>query len=203
MRRAALVVASVVAVAGLSMTVAMAPRSAPTPAPVAADAFTVDAVHSSVLFRIKHLNTSYFYGRFKDVTGSFVLDPAHPEAGSITATVTADSVDTNNAKRDSHVKSPDFLSAKEYPTLTFKSTAIKKTSEHTFDVTGDLTCRGVTKSITVPVELTGQGPGMGGSTIAGLETVFTINRSDYGVSFMPQGLGEEIRIIVALEGAHK
>jgi len=184
--------------------VALASNSpAASPAASRAAAYTVDGGHSSVVFKIKHQNVANFYGRFNDVSGTFHLDAAAPEAGSIDITVKADSVDSASSKRDQHLKSADFFSVKEFPEITFKSTGIKKAADGTFDVTGDLAFRGVTKSITAKVADTGTGEGRGGSKVAGIEATFTIQRSEFGMNFMPGGLGEDVSLIVALEGGLK
>ena len=86
-----------------------------------ADSYKVDNVHSTVIFRIKHLDSSYAYGRFNEVSGTFALEEADPTKGSLDFQVAADSIDTNNAKRDQHLKGPDYFNAKQFPTITFKS----------------------------------------------------------------------------------
>ncbi|MCG3123598.1 MAG: Protein YceI [Phycisphaerales bacterium] len=173
--------------------------TAPGSTPMA-DTFQVDAVHSSVLYRIKHLNTAWSYGRFNDVSGTFNI----AEGGTIDVTVKTDSVDSGNEKRDGHLKSPDFFSAKEFPEMSFKSSSITKTGDNTFEATGTFTLKGVSKELTVPIEKTGEGPGMRGQgKIQGFEAKFTINRSEYGMNFMPQGLSEQVTVIVSLEGGSK
>lgn len=161
--------------------------------------YALDPVHSNVLFKIKHMNVSNFYGRFNKVTGSFSTG----EAASVDVTVDASSVDTNNSKRDDHVKSPDFFSVKEFGEMTFKSTGLKKSGD-SWKGTGDLTFHGVKKSVDVELKLVGAGPGMGGKgEVAGVETSFTIKRSDYGVKGMVGMLGDEVTIWVSLEGGAK
>jgi polyisoprenoid-binding protein YceI len=170
----------------------------------AADNYKVDPVHSSVNFRIAHANIGYVHGRINDPSGSFMLDEADPRKSAFNVEVQVANVDTHNEKRDAHLKSPDFFNAKQYPTITFKSTSVKKgSSDKVLDVTGDLTLHGVTKSITVPVELTGKGQFPPGSYRAGVETTFTIKRTDFdikGIPAMPTAVGDEVRLTVALEG---
>lgn len=195
--------ASLVGIAGVAFMGGAGPAApaAPAAAPAAAaEPFAVDAMHSSVIFRIKHLNVSYFYGRFNKVAGSFKLDG---DASTLDITVDADSVDTNSADRDKHVKSQDFFSVKEFPSITFKSKSAKKVDGDKIEFTGDLTFRGVTKSVTVKVTPTGEGPGMRGGTVAGIETVLVINRSDYGMNYMPKALGEDVTLYISLEGSRK
>ena len=167
------------------------------------ETYTIDGSHSFVTFRVKHMNVSYAYGRFNDISGEFTFDSAKPEAGSVNVTIKADSVDTNQPKRDQHLKSPDFFDAKQFPKITFKSTSIRKSSENEYELTGDLTLHGVTKSITTRLERVGTGKDPRGGTMTGFEAVFSVNRSDYGINFMPGGLGEEVRIMVAIEGGRK
>jgi polyisoprenoid-binding protein YceI len=162
----------------------------------AADTYKVDPVHSTVIFRINHLGTSWVYGRFDDVAGTFTVDDKTP---SFDLTVNADSVDTNNKQRDTHLKSADFFSVKEFPTITFKSTSVASTGEKKFDVTGDLTLHGVTKSITVPLEFVGAADTKMGSR-AGYEAHFSIKRSDYGMDKMVGMVGDDVYLTVSFEG---
>ena len=191
---------ALVSVAGVAVVTAPSRANAPAPAASRA-ALQIDTAHSSLLFKIKHKDVAWFYGRFGDVKGTFDLDPANAAGGSIEVTVKAESIDSGNQKRDEHLRSPDFFSAKEFETMTFKSTSVKKTGEHTFDVAGDFSLHGVTKQITVPVEFTGKASGQRGGDVAGIHTTFTIKRSDYGMSYMQGGgLGDEVTIIASLEG---
>lgn len=197
--------AGAISLAALSMSANTAAVATAPSAPLApsAGAFEVDAVHSSVIFRIKHLGVAYNYGRFNDIKGTFLLDNAKPEASVVDVTVAVDSVDTNNEDRDKHLRSPDFFSSKEYPTMTFKSSSVKKTAEDTFEVTGDLTFRGQTKPLNVTLKHTGTGPGRRGGEVSGAEATFTIKRSEWGMNYLPGALGEEVTLIVALEGGRK
>ncbi len=207
MRMCPLCVAGVLAIAGASTFMFVGGAApAPAPAPVAqaaAEPFAVDSLHSSIVFRIKHNNVSWYYGRFNKVSGSFSLDASKPEAASIDVTVDATSVDTANADRDKHLSSQSFFSVKEFPTLTFKSTGAKKGAGDKIDVTGDLTIHGVKKTVTVSISPSGEGPGMQGGTTAGFETSLVIKRSDYGMKFMPDKLGDEVTLMLAFEGARK
>lgn len=168
-----------------------------------AENYDLDKVHTSLIFRAKHLNVSYFYGRFNEIDGNFSIDQSDPANSRFDITVQVESIDTNSEKRDNHLKSPDFFSAKQYPQLTFKSTGVKSAGDDKLEVTGDLTCHGVTKSVTVDVELTGTGQGPRGKPRAGFEAVFTIKRSDFGMEFMIGPLSDEIKIMFAAEGIAK
>jgi polyisoprenoid-binding protein YceI len=166
----------------------------------AADTYKVDPVHSSAIFRIQHANIGYVWGRINDPAGGYTLDPADPTRSTFNVELQVNNVDTHNDKRDAHLKSPDFFNAKQFPTVTFKSTAVKKgASDKVLDVTGDLTLHGVTKSVTIPVELTGQGQFPPGTQRAGVEATFTIKRTDFGMDKMVGMVGDEVRLVIALE----
>lgn len=168
-----------------------------------AETFDVDPVHSSVVFRVKHLDVSWFYGRFNEVSGRFTLDPADPEKSRVEVSVKADSLDTGNERRDRDLKGQHFFNVKQFPTITFKSTAVESKGDGRYLVAGDLTLRGVTKSISVDVERVGEG-----TTVerfgrrAGYHTSFTIDRTDFGMSAMAdnKALGRRVKLIIALEG---
>lgn len=191
-------VAAVLAVSGaaaVSLTVPSASAVAPAAAVPAAAAYTVDTGHSSVIFKAKHNQVANFYGRFDDVSGTFAL----ADGGTFDISIKADSVHSGNSKRDDHLKSPDFFSAKEFPAMTFKSKSVKAKGADAFEVMGDLTFRGVTKPLTVTVKNTGTGEARG-KKIAGMETVFTIKRSDFGSTYGVPGISDEVELIVSLEG---
>lgn len=196
------VAAAIVAGTALVLAYSSGSSGGGGPVPVSASpsvssTFKVDAVHSSVLYRIKHLNAAWSYGRFNDVSGTFNID----DGGAIDVTVKAASVDSANAKRDGHLQSPDFFSAKEFPEITFKSTSMTRTGDDTFEARGPLTLRGVTHDVTVAIEKTGEGPGQRGQgKVQGFEARFTIKRTDFGINYMVGPLGDEVTLIVSLEG---
>jgi polyisoprenoid-binding protein YceI len=166
----------------------------------AAETYKVDPVHSSCLFRAKHFNAGYFYGRFNEITGTIVVDEANPAKSSAEIQVKVESIDTNDAKRDQHLKSPDFFNAKQFPTITFKSKQVKKSGKDTYEMTGDLNLHGVTRSVTAKVTRTGEGKDPFGKFRIGFETVFTIKRSDFGMKFMLGPISDEIQLIISVEG---
>lgn len=185
---------------GSAVLIGWAPAAHTAAAP---DTYSIDPVHSSVIFRIKHLNTTNFYGQFTKITGTVVFSDSDPSACSIQAEIPVDSIDTHNSKRDSDVKGTDLFNAAKFPTISFKSKSFEKSGD-AYNVTGDLTLRGVTKPITVHVEKTGQGKGMQGKEILGLESTFTFKRSDFGMTAMQNGmLGDEIKLIVSTEAGKK
>jgi polyisoprenoid-binding protein YceI len=161
--------------------------------------FKIDSVHSSAVYRITHLNTSAHWGIFEEPTGTFTVGAD----GSFNADVTIElaKLDSGNAKRDEHLRGPDFFNAKQFPQMTFKSTEGKASGNGAFVVKGNLTIKGTSKAIEVTFKKVGEGKGRNGEVIAGYEADFTIDRLEYGVNYMPQGLGKDVRIIIALEGA--
>src|SRR5947209_2684638 len=116
--------------------VALIPILGLATAALAAETYTADTVHSSVLFRVKHMNVSYFHGRFDKLTGSFTLDTADPSKSKFDFTVDTESVDTADKKRDDHLRRADFFNAKQYPKITFKSTSVASAGNDALDVTG-------------------------------------------------------------------
>jgi polyisoprenoid-binding protein YceI len=166
--------------------------------PARADSYTLDPVHSALVFKVSHLGSSYSYGVIHSPEGKVNWDSADPTKSSIEVTAKLSNLSTFNAKRDEHLKSPDFFDAKQFPTMTFKSTSIKPAGEDMFEVTGDLTIRGTTKPVTVSLKKLGTAS-MQGTTKTGFDGKFTINRLDYGVAFMPQGIGTDVEVHVAIE----
>jgi polyisoprenoid-binding protein YceI len=185
---------------GLLLAASPAPEAAPAPAspPAEARTFEVDGVHSTALFRVMHLGVSYAYGRFGKLGGEIVL--SEDEGGSsVRIEIDTASVDTGSEKRDDHLRSPDFFSATEFPTLSFESSSVKAAGEDRYAVTGTLTLHGVSKEVRVDVVKTGEGKGMRDSTLIGFETTFEILRSDYGMDFMVPNVGDEVRITLSIE----
>ncbi|WZO99918.1 YceI family protein [Isosphaeraceae bacterium EP7] len=166
----------------------------------AAEPYKVDTVHSSVIFRVKHMNVSYAYGRFNEIVGTFDLDETNPAQSKLDIKVATASIDTASKAREGHLQGPDFFSAKQFPIISFKSTKVAKTSEGAFDVTGDLTLHGVTKPLTLKIEPSGTGKGMKGEKLAGFETTFSIKRSEFGMTNMTGAIGDDVRLIVSIEG---
>lgn len=168
----------------------------------AADTYEIDTAHSMILFRAKHNGISYNYGRFNEFTGKITMDETDISKSMVEFEVKTASVDTANDKRDQHLRSPDFFSAKQFPVITFKSTKVsmKEGAEDVLEVTGDLELLGVKKSITVDVEITGKGQGRQGESLIGFESIFTINRSEFGMTYGVGGpVSDDIRLIVTIE----
>ena len=200
-RHCLIAIAGVVAVLLPLLT---AQKAAETTAPAGgAETYTIDPVHSNTWFRIRHLNISNFYGRFNETEGTIAINDADPAACSLDARVKVASVDTHNADRDQHLKSAEFFEVEKYPLIAFKSTAFRKVGEQMYEVKGDLTLHGVTRPLAVKLERTGSGPGMKGEYRAGFETTFEIKRSDFGMTQLLGGVGDDVRLIVSVEATRQ
>ena len=174
----------------------------------AARTFAVDKAHSEALFQVRHLVTKV-RGSFDDFDGVIEFDEAQPAAASVTFTVQAASIATNNADRDAHLRSDDFFAVEKYPTITFVSASITPAGGSAYTVTGDLTIRGVTKRIDLPVSYLGKAKDPWGNEKLGFETEVTINRKDYGLTWnaaLETGgflVGDEVKISVSIQAAGK
>jgi polyisoprenoid-binding protein YceI len=169
------------------------------PGKACAQTFNVDPVHSFIMFQIRHLDVSNAWGLAIGATGSVRIDSADPTRNSIQVDLKAENLLTGNSGRDTHIKGPDFLDAKQFPTISFKSTSFKKTSDTAYEVAGNFTLHGVSKPITVTLTKVGEKDTGGGTGYrAGFETTFTIKRSDHGMTGMNM-IGDEVKIFVSLE----
>lgn len=167
------------------------------------ETYKIDPVHSATGFSVRHV-FSKFTSSFTKTTGTITVDQANMENNTVEATIEIASVSTANADREKHLQSADFFDAANFPTATFKSTAWKKTGDDTYDVTGDLTIRGVTKSVVLKVTALGFGPGMRpGTFLSGWEATTVLKRSDFGVSYGPKILGEDVTVNISIEAGYK
>ena len=165
--------------------------------------YKVDSDHSGIGFTVRHF-VSNVPGRFKDFDGVIKYDAQNPAASSVSFTVQAASIDTDNGDRDDHLRGPEFFDVAKFPTLTFSSTSVKAVDAHNLEVTGDLTMRGVTKKVILPVEVLGVMKGPRGEK-AGFETAFKLDRKEYGVNWnrvLDNGgaiLGDEVKVTISIE----
>jgi polyisoprenoid-binding protein YceI len=194
-------------IAALAFALAVVPSA---PSRGRAATWELDPAHTSIAFSIRHMMISRVRGHFNGFTGKAVGDPAAPEKSAIEATIDAKSIDTDNQKRDDHLRSPDFLDVAKFPTLTFTSKKIEAAGPGKARVTGDLTLHGVTKEVVLDVE----GPtdvikDPMGNTRAGAHATTKINRKDFGIAFdktMDGGgllVGEEVDITIDVEAVKK
>ena len=168
----------------------------------AADTYTVDNSHTTVLFFSHHFNFSTVVGRFKTASGEFVVDESDITKSKINLELKVDSLDTNDGKRDEHLKGPDFFNAKQFPTATFASTAIKKAGD-ALEVTGDLTIHGEKKSVTLTVKQGAKGQDPWGGTRTGFDGEIKIDRTQFGVSGMAPAIPTDVKLWFSVEGTLK
>jgi polyisoprenoid-binding protein YceI len=170
--------------------------------------FMIDSAHSSANFKIKHL-MSKVTGGFNDFSGEFSFDEKNPKSFQGQFTIKAASINTNNAKRDEHLRGDDFFGAEKNPALTFKSRELKPAGTGKFKLIGDFTMRGVTKPATFDVEYMGAGKDPWGNEKVGFSAVAKINRKEWGMTFnkvLDTGgfmLGDDVEIDVQVEGNAK
>ncbi|QAY83774.1 YceI family protein [Pseudomonas arsenicoxydans] len=186
---------------------ALAIGSALLSANVMAADYVVDKTgqHAFVDFKISHLGYSYITGTFKDIDGKFSFDAAKPEDSKIEFNVNTASVFTNNAERDKHISSKDFLEVSTFPKATFVSTSVKTTGKNadgkvTADVAGDLTIHGVTKPIVVKATFLGEGKDPWGGYRAGFEGTTSIKRSDFGKMMDLGPQSDAVDLYITFEG---
>lgn len=172
----------------------------------AAKTFAIDKTHSEAIFQVRHLVTKV-RGRFTDLGGSIDFDEASPERSTVAFTIQATSIDTGTPDRDAHLRSEDFFHVEQHPLITFVSTAIKAAGGNEYAVTGDLTMRGVTRRITLPVTYLGRAKDPWGNEKLGFEAETAVNRKDYGLVWnaaLETGgflVGDEVKISVSIQAA--
>ncbi len=148
-----------------------------------AGTYVLDPAHSRIGFVARHAMVTKVRGQFNDFEGSAVVDADDFSLSSAQITIQGASIDTRNEQRDGHLKSNDFLDLETHPLITFVSTSVTRTDDTTLEVTGDLTIKGVTNSITIPFEYEGAATDPFGNPRVGFEGSVVINRKDYGVTW--------------------
>lgn len=164
----------------------------------AAATYTVDNSHTTVLFFASHFNFSQVVGRVKQAAGTFTIDEKDITKSSIELSLKVDSLDTNDGKRDEHLKGPDFFNVKEFPEAKFVSKAVKKAGDD-LEVTGDLTIHGVTKSVTLKVKKNAEGADPWGNYRTGFDGEITVDRNDFKVSGVPP-IAAKVKLWFSVEG---
>jgi polyisoprenoid-binding protein YceI len=145
--------------------------------------YSLDVTHTRIGFSARHAMVTKVRGAFNEFDGTATLDGDNPGNSSVALTIQVASVDTRQAQRDEHLRSSDFFELEKYPTITFASTSIEHQGGNDFEVTGDLTIKGTTKSVTFPLEFTGSAKDPFGNVRVGFEGGTTLKRSDYGIEF--------------------
>ena len=168
-----------------------------------AETYVIDDAHTSIIFGVSHMGYSYTYGRFNKMSGGYTLDREDPTASRFQLAISAASIDTNHGKRDDHLKGPDFFNVKQFPNITFQSTAIvveQAKKGPLYNVTGDLTVHGVTQRVTLPLQKLGEGNGPAGKFRTGFHCEISLKRSEFGMTNMIPMIGDEVAITVSFEG---
>jgi polyisoprenoid-binding protein YceI len=145
--------------------------------------YALDVTHTRIGFSARHAMVTTVRGFFAEFEGAATLDSTNPAASSVELTIKVASITTGQAQRDEHLRTADFLEVEKYPEITFRSTSVEQVDEDTFDVTGDLTIKDVTRAVTVPFTLTGTAKDPFGNTRVGFEGAATINRTDWGLTY--------------------
>jgi polyisoprenoid-binding protein YceI len=168
-----------------------------------ADDYVIDTAHAGVTFKISHVGLSYIYGRFNDFSGTFTLDPEASKC-SFSMTIKTESIDTGIKQRDDHLRNADFFDAKQFPTISFKSSSVKEVKQG-YEVTGDATMHGVTKSVTFIMTGGKKAEFPPGTQRTGFSTDFVLKRTDFGVGAkVPTNMaGDEVYVSISFEGTKK
>jgi polyisoprenoid-binding protein YceI len=172
--------------------------------PAMADTYVIDTkgAHASINFAIGHLGYSVLTGRFDKFEGEFTYDPAKPEASTVNVTIDTTSVNSNHAERDKHLRSADFLNVEKFPKATFVSKSIKLDDDE-FDIVGDLTLNGVTKSVVIEVEKVGEGKDPWGSYRAGFSGETEIKLKDFNIKMDLGPASQVVKLELEIEGIKK
>jgi len=176
-----------------------------SPSAALAGNWNIDGAHSTAGFAVRHMMVSKSKGQFNKLSGKLVLDEKDATKSTIEATIDVASIDTNNTKRDEHLRSPDFFDVEKFPSITFKSTKVEKKGKDGLKVTGDLTMHGVTKSVVLETTLSGPNTNPWGQVVRGVEAKAKLNRKDFGLNWnkaLETGgvvVGDEVEISIDAE----
>jgi polyisoprenoid-binding protein YceI len=172
----------------------------------AADSYTIDPTHMSIVFSVGHSGLSYTYGFFRRATGSYVLDEANPGNSRFQLQIEAASLDTNHAKRDEHLMGPDFFNVRQFPNITFQSTSVEysNTPERGIEylVAGNLEMHGVKRQVTLPMRMLAKGLGPYKDQRTGFLLQYELKRSDFNMTKLLQDnlVGDAVSITISFEG---
>lgn len=170
----------------------------------AAEAYVVDPAHTSVVFSVGHAQLSYTYGFFRKAAGQYVLDEANAANCQFQFIIDAQSLDTNNAERDTQLRGEECFNAQQFPAITFSSISCKldpKQKERVvYLVTGDLQIHGVTRRVTVPLQMLGKGQGPYKDQRTGFLCQATLKRREFGMTNWLDVIGDEVGVTISFEG---
>jgi polyisoprenoid-binding protein YceI len=169
--------------------------------------WNVDHVHSSICFAVQHMSFVTFKGRFREISGQFVIDEAEPERSSVELTVAAASIDVISERFVERLSAADWFDIENHPQITFRSTQVTRPAADGWQVRGDLRLRVITRELTLDVRYRGCGTHpMSGRIISGFETEAVIDRRDFGITFNvlldtgAQYIGEKVTLSIEIEG---
>jgi polyisoprenoid-binding protein YceI len=167
---------------------------------LAADTYVIDATHSEISFKIRHM-LAKTTGRFTKFEGAVVIDEKDLKKSTVEVTIDVASINTDSDGRDKHLRGADFFDVAQFPKITFKSTAVREVEKGKLEITGAFTMRGVTKTITFPITNAGTQPGMRpGSVVAGfIDGALKLNRNEFGIKYGAGMLGDEVEISLNVE----
>lgn len=170
--------------------------------------WAIDQAHSEIHFMVRHMMISKVRGQFREFSGSFTIDEA-PERSCVEVVITASSIDTGDAQRDGHLRSPDFLDVERHPEIRFRSTSVRPIGDGCGELDGDVTLKGITKAVTLRVQFNGEAVDPWGNTRAGFAGAMEIDREDFGLTWnqaLETGgvlLGREIRFELDVEAVRQ
>jgi polyisoprenoid-binding protein YceI len=168
-------------------------------------AWAIDPAHTDVEFSVRHMMLSNTKGHFSGISGTILMDEQDLTNSSVEVSIDTSTVDTREPNRDAHLKSADFFEAEKYPAMTFKSTNIKKVHDETYEVTGDLTIKDVTRPVVLETTYNGRNTSPWGTQVVSVSAETSINRKDYGLTYnvaLETGgfmVGDKIKISIELE----
>jgi polyisoprenoid-binding protein YceI len=167
--------------------------------------WVIDPLHSEVLFKVRHLVITTVTGRFNKFNGTIIAGGDDFNNAKVAFTIEVKSIDTNQAQRDAHLQNSDFFSADLYPTITFQSTAFQKINQGNYKMIGDLTMKGITKSVDLNVEYNGAEDNGHGILKHGFEVSGIVDRKEFGITWNKLtetgglGLSEDIKLIANIQ----
>jgi polyisoprenoid-binding protein YceI len=171
---------------------------------VAAEAYVVDPAHTSVVFSVSHAQLSYTYGFFRKASGQYILDQANPANCQFQFAIDVNSLDTNHAERDTHLRSQDFFNSQQFPQITFASTDCARASTRdgsiVYQVTGRLSIHGITRQVTIPLRMLGAGQGPNKDQRTGFLCQTELKRSEFGMSNLLDLVGDAVGVTISFEG---
>lgn len=170
---------------------------------LAAEQYEIDPAHSFMEFRIQHLGFSWLHGSFNAFSGNFTVDRENPSNAGAEIVVATESVDTNHAERDKHLRSEDFLFVEEYPEARFVATSVERTGENSGVLKGELTLRGHTNPVEIAFEEVGHGEDPWGGYRAGFQGTTTLTLADYGIDFDLGPSATEVHLTLGVEGVRQ